>query len=238
MDTIDLGRPARVWIDAGHGGSNVGAISHGLSENALNLEIAFCLEAVLRANGHTVEMTRRSDTYVDNELRGCRSVNWGAELFLSIHHNAYDGASRGVEAFAHRATYVNGMHLALRCAQAIHQDFGLPYHGEPAKQHWLNLGIFEECRNAVKVTCTLIECLFIDNDRDAQVAAQLGYAEKMAEAIAKGVHRHLGLPDPACKPQTAPIKIVNYTTGLVVAEYRMVPNGNHIGDQGKLYVRC
>jgi hypothetical protein len=38
------------------------------------------------------------------------------------------------------------------------------------------------------------------------------------------------------KPDGKTIKLVEHGTGAVIAEYEMVPGGNHIADQGKVYV--
>jgi len=37
-------------------------------------------------------------------------------------------------------------------------------------------------------------------------------------------------------PQGTLIKIIEHSTGNIIEEHMMVPNGNHIADQGKLYV--
>jgi hypothetical protein len=38
------------------------------------------------------------------------------------------------------------------------------------------------------------------------------------------------------KPDGKTVKLVEHGTGAVIAEYVMVPGGNHVDDQGKLYV--
>ena len=44
------------------------------------------------------------------------------------------------------------------------------------------------------------------------------------------------LPPRAAAPAGTPIKIIDHETGEVLAEYKMVPNGNHLADQQKVYV--
>lgn len=93
-------------IDAGHGGSDPGAINGRLREKDLNLEIALALGARIAKEipGVNVLYTRTDDRAIGLAARGDFANRAGADLFLSIHTNSFRNPdSRGSE------TYVMGM---------------------------------------------------------------------------------------------------------------------------------
>jgi N-acetylmuramoyl-L-alanine amidase len=85
-------------LDAGHGGSEPGAVSGSIREADLNLELTLILGNILEANGFNVLYTRTSNTDLSIKERVDFANNKGADLFLSIHHNSFgDSSVRGVE---------------------------------------------------------------------------------------------------------------------------------------------
>lgn len=238
---------AKIMVDPGHGvgsgGSNYGASANGVSERERNLAIALAVEPLLQGAGHEVILTRRTDTYVNNSDRGCLSANLECDVFVSIHHDANDDPGpRGCHGFAHRETYENGMDLATKIATRVSETLGVPFsYGEPASD-WFgkDLAVFSACSNAQKhATCALIECLFLTNTGEAQIAKGADYPATVALAIANGVQAHLGLPEIDMDPKpTSTVRVIRHGTNDVIASYEMVPNGNHIDDQQKLYVEA
>lgn len=91
----------RVAIDAGHGGSDPGAIgASGLREKDVTLAIAHILAPMLSRVGIQVALTRDDDRYVTLEERTARANAFGADLFVSIHCNAAENKTRhGVETY-------------------------------------------------------------------------------------------------------------------------------------------
>lgn len=92
---------SRIVIDPGHGGRDPGAVTNGVSEAELVLDIALRLEDLLRQQPNTeVVLTRRSDEYVPLEERTALANREGADLFLSIHANASRNVkTRGIETY-------------------------------------------------------------------------------------------------------------------------------------------
>ena len=92
---------SRIVIDPGHGGHDPGALTNGVSEAELVLDIALRLEELLRQQPNTdVVLTRRSDAYVPLEERTALANREGADLFLSIHANASRNIkTRGIETY-------------------------------------------------------------------------------------------------------------------------------------------
>ena len=92
---------SRIVIDAGHGGRDPGATSHGLLEAEVVLDIARRLAQRLEAQpGVEVVMTRTGDTFVPLRGRTALANEVKADLFLSIHANASrNPKAHGVETY-------------------------------------------------------------------------------------------------------------------------------------------
>ena len=92
---------ARIVIDPGHGGYDPGAMSDGVSEADVVLDVAMRLERLLvQQPGVEVVLTRRGNVYVPLEERTAMANRAGADLFLSIHANASeDDRARGIETY-------------------------------------------------------------------------------------------------------------------------------------------
>lgn len=84
-----------VVIDPGHGGSETGAIADGVDEKVFNLDIAKRLNTLLREQGIVTFMTREDDSYVDLYDRTTLSNGIDADLFVSIHNNAWYSQTQG-----------------------------------------------------------------------------------------------------------------------------------------------
>jgi N-acetylmuramoyl-L-alanine amidase len=92
---------ARVVIDPGHGGYDPGAMTDGITEADIVLDIAMQLERLLvQQAGVEVVLTRRANVFVPLEERTAMANRAGADLFLSIHANASeDDRARGIETY-------------------------------------------------------------------------------------------------------------------------------------------
>lgn len=84
--------PLVVVLDPGHGGIDPGAERDGLREADLVLAFARELkEALTRAGGFRVVLTRDDDVFVPLETRVSIARAAGADVFLSLHADAIDG---------------------------------------------------------------------------------------------------------------------------------------------------
>ena len=72
----------KIAIDAGHGGSDTGAIGNGLLEKEINLSIALKVESLLKQKGIQVVMTRNNDTFISLDGRVAKAVNANADVLL------------------------------------------------------------------------------------------------------------------------------------------------------------
>ena len=77
-----------VAINAGHGGSDSGAVGNGLLEKDLNLSIAQYMRDELNTyTGVSAYMIRDSDVYLGLQERVDKAKNVGADVFVSLHIN-------------------------------------------------------------------------------------------------------------------------------------------------------
>lgn len=163
-------------LDPGHGGTDPGAIGHGLLEKELNLKIATATKDYLntRYTGHTTQLTRSGDTTMSLAERTNKANRWGADYLLSIHINA--GGGTGYEDFI-----FNG---SVQAQTAILRD---TIHGELIKHapKWRNRGRkkanFHMLRES-KMPAMLTENGFIDSKADSGLLKK----DSTLEAIAKG----------------------------------------------------
>ncbi|HYC73862.1 N-acetylmuramoyl-L-alanine amidase family protein [Brevundimonas sp.] len=97
-------RPAErplIFIDAGHGGRDPGAMGASSRESAVTLAAAQALKQELERGGrYRVRLTRDSDAYVDLYRRVAIARQAGADLFISLHADAgADPATRGASVY-------------------------------------------------------------------------------------------------------------------------------------------
>jgi N-acetylmuramoyl-L-alanine amidase len=91
----------KVVLDAGHGGSDPGAIGPtGLREKDVTLSIVKHLAPMLAGHNIDVVLTRDEDAFVSLEERTARANASRADLFVSVHCNASEGhAKKGLETY-------------------------------------------------------------------------------------------------------------------------------------------
>src|SRR6266487_1598804 len=99
---------ARVVVDAGHGGPDVGGpmrMGNKLYEKDITLQLALKVGEVLRQRGVDVVYTRTTDTLIALSDRGKIANQANGDVFISIHVNAANphwqnpAAARGFETY-------------------------------------------------------------------------------------------------------------------------------------------
>ena len=80
-----------ICIDAGHGGSDPGAVNGKVKEKNITLDIALKLGELIRQHYPEVKIvyTRKKDVAVDLRERGRIANRANAQLFISIHVNSF-----------------------------------------------------------------------------------------------------------------------------------------------------
>ncbi|QNH62444.1 N-acetylmuramoyl-L-alanine amidase [Hymenobacter sediminicola] len=167
-----------VAIDAGHGGTNVGAIgASGAREKDLTLAIAQQLRQELERRGARVLMTRETDVSLEIAERVALLRRRRPALLVSIHVNSTGGTTaRGTSAFYRYPAYKP-------LAEALYgrmQETGLP--------GWGLVGNFNFGLNGpTEYPNALVETAFVSNPEDEKLLTDPIRQEQMANAMAAGI---------------------------------------------------
>lgn len=166
-----------IFINPGHCvGVDPGACAFGLQEVDIALRIAKRVERYLHAVGYNVKL------FYSNSLQLiCDDANsWGADLFISIHCNAFNGYARGTE------TYYGGSNASRKLAAAIQNQIvdklGTVNRGLKLK---LPDGFDVYVLKYTNMPAVLVETAFIDNADDVKLL--INREDDFARAIACGV---------------------------------------------------
>ena len=187
---------ARLALDAGHGGSDPGAVGNGLKEKDLTLYRVLKTAEILKANYLDIEilLTRSKDETVSLQKRCDLANAWGADFFLSDHVNA--GGGTGFESYRLPGAYASTVQKHI----AIHNEIMNFLKSYSLRDRGTKTANFYALKNT-KMPAVLIECLFIDNSKDAHLLKQQSFQDGLAGAIARGIAKALGLK---AKPVSAP----------------------------------
>lgn len=170
----------KVIIDAGHGGSDPGAVYNGRREKDDTLQLAFDVGNALERRGVQVVYTRINDVYDSPYEKAAIGNRSGASYFISIHRNAMPvpNSASGIETLVYKNQGITGL-LAKNIGDAL------------AGVGWTDLGVKERPGLVVlretDMPAVLIEAGFIDSDKDnafldSHMAAT---ADAIADAIVK-----------------------------------------------------
>lgn len=187
----------KVFISAGHGGSDSGAVGNGFKEKDLNLSIAMACGNYLKSKGVEVQMSRVKDEDDDLNQEARESNAFGPDLTVSIHNNA--GGGDGVEAWY---SIVGG--IGKTCAENILAEvvkIGQNSRGAKTRKGSNGRDYYGFIRQT-KAPAVIVECAFIDNATDIQIINTESKRVVMGEAIAKGILKTLGIADST--PMTTP----------------------------------
>ena len=187
-----------IVISAGHGGRDPGAVSNGLRESDVNLKIALACRDHLNLNykGHRLILPRTSDVFVGLPER--RDMAQGADLYVSIHNNAFSSpAARGFETFIHSGPlYSTTIDYRAIIHNAIYDyldGFGVPDRGMKRYNHWVT--------REMPCPTVLVEYLFVTSPHDAALLKRPGFCEELGKRTAEGVATALKLPRLEQKPE-------------------------------------
>lgn len=176
---------AKVFLDAGHGGKDPGALGNGLKEKDINLSVTLKVGNILKNHGVNVGYSRTTDVFLELADRASKANNFGADVFVSIHCNAFDDPSaKGVETYSYP-----GSTSGARLSKAI-QD-SIISSGVYTVNRGTKTANFAVLR-LTRMPAALVELAFITNSQDANILKTR--QDDLAVAVAKGVLNNLGIP--------------------------------------------
>lgn len=192
LDKITGLKGRKIAIDAGHGGSDSGAIGPtGVMEKTITLKVATELKNLLVAEGATVYMTRTKDTEVSpkkgratdiEELQArCDIANAkDADIFISIHMDSFtNAAAKGTTGYYYARGSKKSRELADKIRQGVIDQIGTQSRGTQSCNFYV-----------VKHTdmpATLVELAFISNRAEEKLLYSDAGAKKAAQGILDGI---------------------------------------------------
>jgi len=220
----------KVMIDPGHGGSDSGAIGNGLYEKDLTLEISKKVKSYIdRYYNISTKMTRTNDTYVSLKQRTDIANQWQADLFLSIHVNA--GGGSGYEDYIHnsltpfRSAPKQDEITSAEAQKTIRNEINAVLKKYKVRDRGAKAANFHVLRES-KMPAVLLEIMFIDTKKDADLLKNNSFINDISRAIAEGVGKTF---DQAQDAQTPPKDIPIYSNNndyIVTANNLNVRAGN------------
>ena len=178
----------KVFISAGHGGSDPGAVANGVKEKDLNLSIAKACRDLLVKHGVEVRMSRTKDENdpLSDEIRECNAYK--PDLAVSIHNNA--GGGDGAEVF-HSHIGGKGKVLAENILAEI-VKVGQNSRGAKTRKNASGNDYYGFIRET-SAPAVIVECAFVDNAQDVKIIASEAQRKAIGEAVAKGVLKTAGV---------------------------------------------
>lgn len=182
----------KIVIDAGHGGSDPGAIGYNedgtadLQEKDVTLVIANRLYQILKENGVDAYYTRNTDVYVTLAERAEFANRIGASLFVSVHCNAFTSSDVYGSLVMHHTSKdtssygISGQDLASNILRYLPDALGTKNRGRVD-------GSAMYVIRKVDMPSVIVETAFITNPSDRAKLHSTDMQEAAAQAIAKGI---------------------------------------------------
>lgn len=179
----------KVFLNPGHDRKYDSGACHanGRREADVAHEVGVLVEQYLTAAGCEVKMCQSDNLAHDTIYEGLPCVtelanNWPADIFVSIHCNAFNTKASGTESLCYSTNSKGG-----RLATCIHNQIvnSIP--------DIVNRGVKERTGLIVlrdtNMPAALVEMAFIDNDHDLELLEK--YKDEFARAIARGITDYL-----------------------------------------------
>jgi len=171
-------------LDAGHGGSDPGAVANGLREKDLNLNMVLLIQEHLAGTGIQVYLTRDDDSRPEN-IKRAATANEIADFMVSIHMNATTNAVANGTETLYVGNETSSAKLTSKKAAEVIQSHLIQAINRT------NRGIKERpdliILNSTTVPTVLVEVCFLTNPGDALMIADEKNQEIAAKAIADAI---------------------------------------------------
>ncbi|MDY0234969.1 MAG: N-acetylmuramoyl-L-alanine amidase family protein [Gudongella sp.] len=180
-----------IVIDAGHGGTEPGAVVGKIHEKDINISTSLMLRDALTQAGYRVIMTREEDVAVGLYDRPIIANNINADLFISMHANAtLKSEVNGLEVL-----YCPSFDVDIKLedqypfAQAIHDNI-------LALTNRSGRGIVKRSDlvvlNRTYMPAVLVEIGYMTNPEELSIILTQGYQNLIVQGIVNGVKEYLG----------------------------------------------
>ncbi|MEK4276463.1 N-acetylmuramoyl-L-alanine amidase [Paenibacillus sp. FSL R7-0026] len=176
----------KVWIDAGHGGKDPGAVANGVLEKDIALKVSLGIKERLESGYENVQvlLSRSSDVFLELRDRTSRANAAGADILVSIHCNA-GGGKGGFETFR----YTSASQSSIKLQDTLHKAITAKLGGTDRGQKAQNLHMVRESN----MPAVLTENLFVDVAADADRLKQSSVIDAIIDGHVQGIATYLGL---------------------------------------------
>ena len=168
-----------IGVDAGHGGSNVGAGGPtGSSEKMLALAVSLKLQLALEKEGAKVIMSRSSEKFFDNRERILFYRDSLPDLLVSIHLNSAADPIRvtGTSTFYRYPGFRNLSNFIYKRML----ELGLEEHGNNSSFNFM-------LNSPIEYPNALVETLFISNPADESKILDEKFQQQIADKVLQGI---------------------------------------------------
>ncbi|RPK05235.1 N-acetylmuramoyl-L-alanine amidase AmiC precursor [Bacillus subtilis] len=169
-----------VYIDAGHGGEDSGAVGNGLFEKDINLAVSEHVTDKLKAEGAHPVASRSDDHFLTLEDRVAKASANQADLFVSIHVNSGVASASGTETYF-QSDYEAENSRRLAADIQSHLISSLQTRDRGVKESDFYVITYSQ------MPSVLAELGFITNSSDADKLGNEDYQQKAADAIVNGI---------------------------------------------------
>ena len=182
-----------IFIDPGHGGPDPGAVSNGVTEEFVNLNVSLELARLLRDAGFDVRIYRTTsdENVLENKNADLRNRaetanRWGADYFISIHTNSSaNTAAQGVEAYVYRLGTASER-LGQSIVDSVSENLG-------SRNRGVMQANFAVLRRT-NMPAVLVELGYLTNPTEALNLNSPAWQRAVAAAIFEGIVDYTGLP--------------------------------------------
>ncbi|GAA0492875.1 hypothetical protein GCM10008986_19110 [Salinibacillus aidingensis] len=179
----------KLYLDPGHGGTDPGAQGNGLDEKHIVLDIARRIRNILtdEYENVTIRMSRTDDRTVSLNQRTNDANEWGADYYLSIHCNAFNGSANGYEDYIHSS--LSDSSQTAEYQDIMHEEITKVNQLRDRGQKKANFHVLRE----TTMSALLTENGFIDNEDDANLLRDPSYRQTVARGHVNGLVRAFNL---------------------------------------------
>jgi N-acetylmuramoyl-L-alanine amidase len=186
----------RIVLDAGHGGTDSGAVGNGLREKDLTLNIVKKIGNLLNDyEGVEVHYTCTDDRFLELSERAAIANKLNADYFISVHINA--GGGTGFESYIYNG---NVSSATIAYQNVIHAEIVKAINVTDRGKKRANYAVLRE----TKMPAILTENLFIDNANDAAKLKSEQSLQQIAYGHVQGIVKAFGLKKKANSTPSQP----------------------------------
>jgi N-acetylmuramoyl-L-alanine amidase len=213
----------KIFIDPGHGGEDRRSVGVNklVVEADINLAVALALRDFFREAGVEVIMSRDRDMTVDLKERSYMANRSGADLFISIHHNAPGQA--GGHWVNYTSTYYHAKetdyeyepserdlarYIQRDLAYAMRNSGGLGSFDGTYSDYNIYPGAGFSVLRVTEIPSVLVECGFFTNPFEEQRLALEEFNKIQAWGIFRGICRYFAAGVPEIRLLNDPEKII------------------------------